>query len=1041
MKRIKLRIAEIASALMLTAGCIAGAFPANAPKVSAASVDYPAQTVRISTSDNSRNLNITGTADKAPLNTWTTNGVQNENWRFDLAGSDSNGNYYKIVNQGSGRLVTPMMFTTEAGTDIVLYGNTTEPSQCWYVIPVSQDSLGNNLHYKIVNYSDTSMALTYTGESSITLTEYSAADNQKWLLNSSGLQGFAGYCKEMNGNIKSSAIGGLLGRTVEVDTFDELHAACTSNEPLTIVITKNISGKTGSSNYDISTGYDGGKRYYCRDNYIYLQPDKTIIGGYGTNTLYNVYFRTYNENYGPADNVIIRNINCTHDSELNSDNVWEFAYGTNFWIDHCTFAGHNGINTCSLGSTDWDKFLNFKGTSDYITISDCRFGYHEYGVLLGYPTDDEETYKQYNGKPCVTLANNYYKDTITRAPALMRYGYFHSLNNYVYNFSMGYTVHTACKTFAENCYYDGASTRGNVICDWNQITFPGAYAETGSVFKNCGRTVRGQGTSNNPSYSVDCTWRPKSNYNYKALTAEEAKGYCESYSGSQNSASKMNYAIQNTAGVKSAGYIEAPAEEMKPSEPINGILIQKLDVKDSTRAYWSIDTDLKTGDLIYGDRDVVWRSIPLALVGGEAVLTACDAKNSTGDVIASFTAAEDMSVFIALDNRVENVPSWMSSYTKTSMTMENNKDVVFDLYGRSVKKGENITLGTNGQSAYCVNYAVIAVRTACDVTADGISDEKDITALQNYLIGKGTLANASAAELNSDGIIDVFDLSLMRRMLTQQVTEDIAPTEPETEPVTEPVTEVTKNKYEPENFSFSGKVYLVGDSTVCEYDSNTAASLDRYGWGMKLAGQYNGLSVTNLALSGRSSRSFLNEKNYQTLKSSLGAGDYLFIQFGHNDEKTDEATYPGLGTYPGLDWATLDNYGKDSQGRYSYEFILAAYYVNLAKNVGAVPVLVTPITRRGPDGTPYYQAHTEYQKGMINLGNMYSVPVIDMTALTTELYNQAGTSNTQYFHCWSDASHTTLDNTHLSSYGAETIADIIAQQTDVLGLSIAERIK
>lgn len=97
--------------------------------------------------------------------------------------------------------------------------------------------------------------------------------------------------------------------------------------------------------------------------------------------------------------------------------------------------------------------------------------------------------------------------------------------------------------------------------------------------------------------------------------------------------------------------------------------------------------------------------------------------------------------------------------------------------------------------------------------------------------------------------------------------------------------------YEPEDFKFSGKVYLVGDSTVCEYDENYSVPYNRYGWGMKFAEQFNGVQVTNLALSGRSSRSFLADQNYQALKSSLGKGDYLFIQFGHNDEKTDESAY------------------------------------------------------------------------------------------------------------------------------------------------------
>ena len=53
--------------------------------------------------------------------------------------------------------------------------------------------------------------------------------------------------------------------------------------------------------------------------------------------------------------------------------------------------------------------------------------------ISGYPADDEATYKTYNNHPLATLADNYYKDTLTRAPALIRYGYFHSFNNYVGN--------------------------------------------------------------------------------------------------------------------------------------------------------------------------------------------------------------------------------------------------------------------------------------------------------------------------------------------------------------------------------------------------------------------------------------------------------------------------------------------------------------------------------------------------------------------------------------------------------------------------------
>ncbi len=192
-------------------------------------------------------------------------------------------------------------------------------------------------------------------------------------------------------------------------------------------------------------------------------------------------------------------------------------------------------------------------------------------------------------------------------------------------------------------------------------------------------------------------------------------------------------------------------------------------------------------------------------------------------------------------------------------------------------------------------------------------------------------------------------------------------------------------------------------------------------------------------------RSFLTENNYQTLKSSIGKGDYLFIQFGHNDEKTDESTYPGLGTYPNLDWNTLDSTGKDAQERYSYEYILAAYYINLAKNAGAQPVLVTPITRRNLDGTPNYSGHTNYQNGMLTLGKNYNVPVIDMTALTTQLYtnlyNAGGANETAKLHCYTDAAHTTIDNTHLSSAGAQELASMIVDQTKQLGLTIGNNKK
>lgn len=893
--------------------------------VSAVSADYPVVLLRISSYDNSRHMNISGYDDKANIVVSEQKNTQNENWRFDYVGTDSKGSFYKITNMGTGRLITPMNYSVEEGSSCVIFGSESAVSQHWYVIPVDKDSYGTDLHYKIVNYSNTSLALTNSGNK-IKLSSYSGKNEQKWLLNAVGEQGFGGYCKDMNGREKASDIGGTLGKTVEVSNFDELKAACTSSDPCTIVITKNIS-KTGTYKKD------GNGRYRFSDAIIYMQPNKTVVGSYGAHSLYNVYFRTYNKNYGPGHNLIFRNIQISHDKELNSENIWEFAYGYNFWIDHCEFVGHSGINTASTKMDDWDKFLNFKGNTDndntdFITVSDCKFGLHEYGVLIGYPVDTQEAYNTFNGTPHATIANNYYDKCITRAPALMRYGYFHSFNNYVVNFDMGYTIYTACKLYAESNYYNGGTGKGSVVNDTVSSSdisskYPGQYTEVGS-------TLTGSKYSLSGKTAKACSWRPSSNYSYNAKSAADAKSYCEKYSGPQSSAASMTYASFAKVGYPSAGYVVTPSEKM--------------------------------------------------------------------------------------DEPMQTTTTAVTTTAITTTTTAVTEPPKIDVQG--------------------------------DVNKDGKFDDNDLVVMQNWLLAvpDAELSDWKAGDLCEDGKIDAFDMCLMRKLyLNQQsmpptTTQSTTSTTAKTLIVT--TTTTTVQNYEPEDFKFSGKVYLVGDSTVCEYDENYSVPYNRYGWGMKFAEQFNGVQVTNLALSGRSSRSFLADQNYQTLKSSLGKGDYLFIQFGHNDEKNDESAYPGLGTYPNLDWSTLDSAGKDSQGRYSYEFLLAAYYINLAKSKGAVPILVTPITRRSIDGKPNYQQHTSYQQGMITLGRMYNVPVIDMTKLTTQLYtnlyNYGGADETAKMHCYADTTQTTLDNTHLSNAGAYKIADMIADETQKLNLSIGK---
>ena len=512
---------------------------------SAVSTDYPAQLINIANKNNSGVLTENGTSDNSGISVKTLGSDLSASWRFDRVGLDSKGTFFKIVNAQSGRLLTPLSYNVKEGTSVVVYGSESAQSQHWYAVPVKNDRLGNGLYYKIVNYSDTSLALTQ-GNSGMTLSAYTGADNQLWLLNSDGLQGFAGYCANDNtGNIKASDIGGIFGEVVEATTFDELKKYAESNDPYTIVVTKNISVSELNMN---------GSRYMCSAGRIYVRSNKTIVGSYNAHTLFNVQFCTATKS-GVGNNIIIKNFEMQHDAESNNNDsiVCYFGSGENIWVDHVTFTGHENYGYApKTKEKDEDKFLACCYDADYCTVSDCSFGKHKYGLILGYPADDASNKDKYGGYPRMSIMNNKFAGCETRGPGLMRWGYFHSLNNYVNTFSMAYTVMSDVNIYAENCVYENG---GNVICDWDKATYIGHYTETGSKFSNCQRTKQG-GDSN--STADASKWRPSTNYNYVSLTADQAKNYCSSYSGCQKSGGDMMYLRFSKKGVPSAGFNTAP---------------------------------------------------------------------------------------------------------------------------------------------------------------------------------------------------------------------------------------------------------------------------------------------------------------------------------------------------------------------------------------------------------------------------------------------------------------------------------------------------
>lgn len=149
------------------------------------------------------------------------------------------------------------------------------------------------------------------------------------------------------------------------------------------------------------------------------------------------------------------------------------------------------------------------------------------------------------------------------------------------------------------------------------------------------------------------------------------------------------------------------------SKIMNGTLIKNLFVNDTENiSDWSIDDSNKfdVGSTLFGDRDITAVSVPVNLIGAEVIKTACDSKLVTTD-LGSFTAGDDITIYIAMDSRVTNpAPEWLDSWTKTDLIMKTSNDLTLLLYKKNVNLGTAVTLGTNGGSNDSVNYVVLAVK-------------------------------------------------------------------------------------------------------------------------------------------------------------------------------------------------------------------------------------------------------------------------------------------------------------------------------------------
>ncbi|WP_316748528.1 rhamnogalacturonan acetylesterase [Pedobacter gandavensis] len=228
------------------------------------------------------------------------------------------------------------------------------------------------------------------------------------------------------------------------------------------------------------------------------------------------------------------------------------------------------------------------------------------------------------------------------------------------------------------------------------------------------------------------------------------------------------------------------------------------------------------------------------------------------------------------------------------------------------------------------------------------------------------------------------------------------------------------------------KIWMIGDSTMCNYESSRAPLT---GWGMPFANFFSDdVQVNNRAKGGRSTRTFISENRWSNVSDSLSKGDYVLIQFGHNDAAK----------------------GEKYKERYTS---VADYKTNLARFIqesrakNAFPILITPVSRLSFDKNDHAkETHTEYTAAVYEVAKAYDVSLIDLDRESRALYEKMGPlASKKLFMQLEPGVHPNYpegkkDNTHFNEFGARKIAQLVLsemkkQQLDLCNDVVQPKVK
>lgn len=191
-------------------------------------------------------------------------------------------------------------------------------------------------------------------------------------------------------------------------------------------------------------------------------------------------------------------------------------------------------------------------------------------------------------------------------------------------------------------------------------------------------------------------------------------------------------------------------------------------------------------------------------------------------------------------------------------------------------------------------------------------------------------------------------------------------------------------------------IFSIGDSTM----ANKKEGTEEAGWCQLLHEHLtDAIRVDNHAQNGRSSKSFIDEGRWQKVLDLIKPGDYVFIQFGHNDEKADEKRHTDANT------TFKDNLRK---------------FITEAEDKGANPILFNSMVRRKFEGDKLVNTHGDYIKAPFEVAEEMGVPYIDAESISKQLVESLGPEDSKSLFMWFPPEK--MDDTHLNHTGARKMS-------------------